>query len=70
MQINEFKAEVARNGMTMEELAGATGITRTTLWRRLSKPNEFELIEIKSIAKVLHLSKSKILDIFFADKVS
>jgi transcriptional regulator with XRE-family HTH domain len=70
MKVNEFKAEVVRKGMTLEEFADAANLTRTTLWRRLGNPKEFTLAEIKSAASVLGLSGEKVIDIFFEDKVS
>ncbi|MDD2235472.1 MAG: helix-turn-helix transcriptional regulator [Desulfitobacteriaceae bacterium] len=70
MKINELKAEIVRNGLTIEEFSDAAGINRTTLWRRLSKPNEFTLSEIKSMSRTLNLNSDKVMDIFFADKVS
>lgn len=70
MKINELKAEIVRNGLTIEEFADKAGITRTTLWRRFGDADEFTLAEIKSAAKVLNLNGERVLDIFFADKVS
>lgn len=70
MKVNELKAEIVRNGMTMESFADTAGIGRTTLWRRLGNPDEFTLAEIISTAKTLGLSGEKVQDIFFTDKVS
>lgn len=70
MQVNELKAEAVRNGMTMEALASKSHMTRTTLWRRLSNPDEFTRMEIRAIAQALNLSSERVMDIFFADKVS
>lgn len=70
MKVNELKAEIVRNGMTLEKFADKVGLARTTLWRRLSNPNELTLIEIRAMAEVLQLSKEKIVDIFFTEKVS
>jgi transcriptional regulator with XRE-family HTH domain len=70
MQPNELKAEIVRNGLTIEELANKANISRTTLWRRLANPDEFTRAEINAIAKTLNLSGQKVLDIFFTSKVS
>jgi len=70
MKINELKAEIVRNGMTIEEFADKSGVTRTTLWRRFGNPSEFTLAEIKSAAKTLSLSGDKVQNIFFEDMVS
>lgn len=70
MNINEFKAEIVRNGLTIEEFADKANFKRTTLWRRLSRPDEFTLAEIILSAKALNLNNNRISEIFFADKVS
>lgn len=70
IKINELKAEIVRNGLTMEEFSDKARINRTTLWRRLNSPDELTLSEIKAMSKALNLSSDKVVDIFFADKVS
>ena len=70
MQINEFKAEVIRNGLTLEELATRIGINRKTLWRRLNNPKSFTLEEIRQITQLLNLDSEKVIKIFFPQKVS
>lgn len=70
MKVNELRAEVVRNGMSMEELSEEIGIDRSTLYRRLNKPNSFTLGEIISISKALDLTSDRVVDIFFSEKVS
>lgn len=70
MKLNELKAEIVRNGLTTEELANKTQITRTTLWRRFNNPSGFTLAEITNIADVLGLEGSRVAEIFFDEKVS
>lgn len=70
MKLNELKAEIVRNDLTLEELAKLTNMTRSTLWRRFNDPDGFTLGEITKITKTLKLDGPKVVDIFFADKVS
>jgi len=70
LNVNELKAEIVRNGMTIEEFADRTGIKRTTVWRRFENTDGFKLKEIKIIAKVLKLNSERVVDIFFTDRVS
>ena len=70
MKINELKAEIVRNGLTIESFAEKAGITRTTMWRRFNNPNELTLGEITAMADVLNLKGDRVIDIFFNDKVS
>jgi transcriptional regulator with XRE-family HTH domain len=70
MLVNEFKAEVVRNGMTLEEVSKAIGINRSTMSRRLSDPGEFTLSEIKRIKEALKLDGKQVLEIFFSQEVS
>lgn len=70
MQINELKAEIVRNGMTLGEVADKIGMQRTTLWRRFKNPDEFTMAEVKRIKTVLNLDGDKVLTIFFDHGVS
>lgn len=70
MRVNELKAEIVRNGLTIEQFADSIGIGRTTLWRKLNNPNNFTLGEIVNIKAGLNISGTRILEIFFTDKVS
>lgn len=70
MRTNELKAEIVRNGMTIEELADTMGIGRTTLWRRLSNPGTFTLKEITDMSKILKVKGNRVLEIFFNENVS
>jgi transcriptional regulator with XRE-family HTH domain len=68
MKLNELKAEIVRNGMTIEEFADKVGIERTTLWRRFNNSGNFTLTEITKIADVLNLTKQRIIEIFFSEE--
>jgi len=70
MKLNELKAEIVRNGMTIEEFADKVGIERTTLWRRFNNSGNFTLTEITKIADVLNLTKQRIIEIFFSEEVA
>lgn len=70
MKLNELKAEIVRNGMTIEEFADNVGIERTTLWRRFNNADTFSLGEIRTMANVLKIKGTRILEIFFADEVA
>lgn len=70
MNINEFKAEVVRNGMTLEEFSNKAGIARATLYRRFKEPNTFTLGEITGISETLDLTNERVMNIFFSGKVS
>lgn len=70
MKLNELKAEIVRNGLTIEQLADKMNIGRTTLWRKFGNPNNFTLKEIMDIRKILNVSGDRILEIFFTNEVS
>lgn len=70
MKINELKAEIVRNGMTLEEFADKTGIPRTTVWRRFENTDSFTLREITIISNTLKLNSKRIIEIFFAEEVA
>ena len=70
LKLNELKAEIVRNEMTIEEFADATNIDRTTMWRRFKDTNTFTFAEINRMIKVLNLSKTRIIEIFFTNEVA
>ena len=70
MKICELKAAMARKNLSIPKLAAIIGINKKTLYTRFSGTTDFSQSEISAIARVLDLSDSDILDIFFAEKVS
>lgn len=66
LKANELKSEVARNEMTLEELARFLGINKSTLNRKMYGKSDFYRNEIVQIANILHLSQERINAIFFA----
>lgn len=70
MNLNELKAEIVRKGYTINSLAEACGISKNTLYSRISGRSGFKQKEIASICEQLNLDRDSIMSIFFADKVS
>lgn len=64
-KVNEFKAEIVRNGMSVDEFCEKTGIKRRTFARRMQDGN-FGLNDLHQIAFVLNLSTERMAEIFFA----
>lgn len=64
-----LKELIDDSGMTMVAVALKTGITRATLYNKLSGHAEFTISEAESISDVLHLTASQRNSIFFAKKV-
>lgn len=52
---------IKRSGVSVLSLSEQTGIARTTLIRRLVKPQEFRLDELEAIAAALKVSVSDLL---------
>lgn len=63
---NEFRAEVVRKGMTLEEVAKAIGINYVSLHRKINGTSDFYRGEIEKIIHLLGLSGEDVLRIFFA----
>lgn len=70
MNIAELRAELARQNITIPQLADLINVSKKTLYSRFKGDTAFTQPEIASIAKVLNLSTTKIFFIFFADAVS
>ena len=70
MNINDLKAEIARNSLTVPKLAEMIGLDKKTLYSRLSGETAFKQPEIAAISQILNLSEESIIRIFFAECVS
>ncbi|MBR2255857.1 MAG: helix-turn-helix domain-containing protein [Blautia sp.] len=63
---NELRAEMARSGVSVNELASALDINPATLYRKISNDGSFTREEIGKIIDFLKLDKPAIENIFFA----
>lgn len=63
-QKNEFRAEVVRNGMSLEDVAKAIGINYVSLHRKMNGTSDFYRGEIEKIVRLLNLSGEDVLRIF------
>lgn len=70
MNIDDLKAEIARNNLSVPKLAKLIKMDKKTLYTRINGETTFKQEEISAIAKVLHLSSEQILSIFFTNLVS
>jgi DNA-binding XRE family transcriptional regulator len=70
MNVNELKAEIARNGLSIPKLAQIIGIDKKTLYSKMKGLSLFTQREISLISKALCLDNAKIISIFFADEVA
>lgn len=70
MNVNDLKAEIARNNLTVPKLAEMMGLDKKTLYSRISGETAFKQPEIAAISQILKLSEESIIRIFFADCVS
>ena len=70
INLNELKAEIARNGMKREEVAEALDISRSSLTRKMKGETTFTHPEMIKLQKTLKLSGEKMINIFFSSKVS
>lgn len=64
---NEFRAEVIRRGLTLNQIAEGLGISPTSLNRKMNGESDFFRNEIEKIIHTLHLSGEEVLRIFFAE---
>ena len=70
MNIAELRAEMARQNITIPQLADLVNVSKKTLYSRFKEETAFTQPEIANISKVLHLSATRIFVIFFADLVA
>lgn len=70
VNLEKLRARIDNSGMTMVAVAKQTGITRETLYNRLSSKGEFTASEIAALTDVLKLTKKERDEIFFAKYVN
>lgn len=70
MNVDDLRAEIARNNLTIPKLAKIIKLDKKTLYTRMNGETDFKQDEIVKISKVLQLNSEQILTIFFADVVS
>ena len=64
--VNEFKAEIMRSGLSVDDFCEKTGIKRRTFQRRMNDGN-FGLDDLNRIATVLNLKPDRIVEIFLSN---
>lgn len=52
---NEFKAALARSGLSMGKIAEELGITRSSLWSKLHNKSDFRQLELVKLFELLNL---------------
>ena len=65
---NEFRAQLARMGMSAKTLAEKLGIDESTLYRKINNQGSFTRQEINDMIAILNITNPKI--IFFADELA
>lgn len=71
VNVNKLRGKIVENGMSVEKLAGAIGVDKATIYRKLSNNGEtFSIGEADSIVKALSLNASEAQAIFFSQFVS
>lgn len=70
MKIQELKAEMARENISIPKLAKLINMNKSNLYSRMNGKIPFNQRDIANIARALNLSKDRIMDIFFADEVA
>ena len=70
MNIKELSAEMARQKISIPELAKRMKVSKKLIYSRFKEETPFKHDEICKIIDILSLNKEKMLFIFFNDKVS
>ena len=66
----ELKCEIIRHGFTMGTFAKEAGMSKKSLYYKMSGKSSFKQEEIQRISEILKLDGDKIISIFFDKKVS
>ncbi len=66
----KLKAKITEKGYTVETLARAIGMNKSTLYRKINRMEIFTIKEAYNIAIALDLTESELNEIFFGIKVA
>lgn len=70
MNVNELRAQMVRNGFSVEQFGAKIGLKKSAIYRRLSGKVPFSHREMEMVKDVLELDDTQIVSIFFDPKVS
>lgn len=68
MKLDLLNKKIKASGKTITHIANAVGITRESLYQKLSGKWDFKLSEVNSLVNDLRLTKEERDEIFFTDK--
>lgn len=66
----KLKAKITEKGYTVETLARAIGMNKSTLYRKINRMEIFTIKEAYNIAIALDLTESELNEIFFGIKIA
>lgn len=69
VDLKTLNKTIDQSGMKLSAISDKMGVTRTTLYNKVSGRTEFNASEIETLANVLHLSEKDRNSIFFAKSV-
>lgn len=64
----EYRAAMARKGITKKDVARALNISEVTLWRKLKRGGDFSRSEINTLIELMNIED--VSGIFFAPEVT
>ena len=70
MKENLFRAELARNGLSIPEFADKLGVHKSTVYRWFDNPKAIPLEFLKLSKRILGISDADFIAIFFAEDVA
>lgn len=66
MKSNKLKGKIIEKGFTIEQVADATGVDKSTFYRKLNNFDKFTIGDSMKIRDVLGLTKEEACEIFLA----
>lgn len=66
VNVNKLRGKIVEKGMTVEAVAKAMGIDKSTLYRKLQAAETITIREANAIGKILGLTMQESIDIFLA----
>lgn len=67
---NKLKGKIVERGMTQAEVAEKIGISKATYYRKMKEGGNFSIEEVNKMTKIIPLSDSEAINIFFGNDVA
>ncbi|MBC2576549.1 helix-turn-helix domain-containing protein [Peptostreptococcus canis] len=70
IKTNKLKAKIVEMGFNLTSFAEELGMDYSTFYRRMTGQMSFTVSDVEKITRVLYLTNSEIIEIFFSKEIA